>query len=107
LTGLEKYINQYLLNSFKKIFFETGFLCIAPRTHFVDQAGLKLRNLSASASWVLGLNMCATEFISVKCMKYGIYFSLKLKINYDIYEKILNPDIQLLDHTEMLDFKNK
>lgn len=40
-------------------------------------------------------------------MKYGIYFSLKLKINYDIYEKILNPDIQLLDHTEMLDFKNK
>ena len=29
-------------------------------THFVDQAGLKLRNLSASASQVLGLKACAT-----------------------------------------------
>jgi hypothetical protein len=26
-----------------------------PGTHFVDQAGLELRNLPASASWVLGL----------------------------------------------------
>jgi hypothetical protein len=31
-----------------------------PRTHFVDQAGLELRNLPASASQVLGLNVCAT-----------------------------------------------
>jgi hypothetical protein len=33
-----------------------------PRTHFVDQAGLKLRNppASASASRVLGLKACAT-----------------------------------------------
>jgi hypothetical protein len=44
-----------------KIFFETGFLCIAlyspgcPRTHFIDQAGLELRNPPASASQVLGL----------------------------------------------------
>jgi hypothetical protein len=30
-----------------------------PGTHFVDQAGLKLRNLSASASRVLGLKVCA------------------------------------------------
>jgi hypothetical protein len=29
-------------------------------THFVDQAGLKLRNLPASASRVLGLKACAT-----------------------------------------------
>jgi hypothetical protein len=29
-------------------------------THFVDQAGLKLRNLPASASGVLGLKVCAT-----------------------------------------------
>jgi hypothetical protein len=33
--------------------FETGFLC-------VDQAGLELRNLPASASQVLGLKACAT-----------------------------------------------
>jgi hypothetical protein len=31
-----------------------------PGTHFVDQAGLKLRNLSASASRVLGLKECTT-----------------------------------------------
>jgi hypothetical protein len=31
-----------------------------PGTHFVDQAGLELRNPPASASQVLGLNACAT-----------------------------------------------
>jgi hypothetical protein len=31
-----------------------------PGTHFVDQTGLELRNLPASASWVLGLKACAT-----------------------------------------------
>ena len=31
-----------------------------PGTHFVDQAGLELRDLSASASQVLGLKACAT-----------------------------------------------
>ena len=31
-----------------------------PGTHFVDQAGLELRNLPASASQVLGLKTCAT-----------------------------------------------
>jgi hypothetical protein len=29
-------------------------------THFVDQAGLELRNLPASASRVLGLKVCTT-----------------------------------------------
>jgi hypothetical protein len=31
-----------------------------PGTYFVDQAGLELRNLPASASQVLGLKACAT-----------------------------------------------
>jgi hypothetical protein len=31
-----------------------------PGTHFVDQAGLELRNLPASATRVLGLKVCAT-----------------------------------------------
>ena len=31
-----------------------------PRTHFVDQAGLKLRNLPASTSQVLELKVCTT-----------------------------------------------
>jgi hypothetical protein len=44
------------------LFFETGFRCSpgCPGTHSVDQAGLKLRNLPASASQVLGLKACAT-----------------------------------------------
>jgi hypothetical protein len=39
-----------------------GSLCSpgCPRTHSVDQAGLELRNLPASASQVLGLKSCAT-----------------------------------------------
>ena len=45
-------------------FFETGFLCVAlavlELTHSVDQAGLKLRNLPASASQVLELKACTT-----------------------------------------------
>jgi hypothetical protein len=43
--------------------FKTGFLCVAltvPGTHSVDQAGLELRNLSASASQVLGLKAYTT-----------------------------------------------
>jgi hypothetical protein len=44
------------------LFFETGFLCSpgCPGTHFVDQAGLELRNPPASASQVLGLKVCST-----------------------------------------------
>jgi hypothetical protein len=32
-----------------------------PGTHFVDQAGLELRNLPASAFQVLGLKACTTK----------------------------------------------
>ena len=35
-------------------------IALAPGTHFVDQAGLKLRNPPASPSQVLGLKACAT-----------------------------------------------
>jgi hypothetical protein len=36
-------------------------LCnLCPGTHFVDQAGLELRNPPASASQVLGLKVCTT-----------------------------------------------
>jgi hypothetical protein len=43
-------------------FFRDRFLCSpgCPGTHFVDQAGLELRNIPASASQVLGLKVCAT-----------------------------------------------
>jgi hypothetical protein len=62
------------------LFFETGFLCVT-LAHFVDQAGLELRNLPASASRVLGLKACATtlsrqhafemaEFVYISKAKY-------------------------------------
>ena len=37
-----------------------------PGTHFVEQAGLKLRNLPASASQVLGLKACKDFFFLIK-----------------------------------------
>jgi hypothetical protein len=46
------------------LFFETGFpLCSpgCPRTHFVDQAGLELRNPPASASQVAEFLIGATN----------------------------------------------
>jgi hypothetical protein len=54
------FLNFYLFIYFA--FFETGFLCSpgCPGTHFVDRAGLELRNPPASASQVLGLKPCVT-----------------------------------------------
>jgi hypothetical protein len=39
-----------------------------PGTHFVDQAGLKLRNPPASASQVLRLKVCATTIWLCSCI---------------------------------------
>jgi hypothetical protein len=55
-------------------------LCIpgCPGTHFVDQAGLELRNPPASASQVLGLKACATTpgfLISLNCTSVLHIFS--------------------------------
>jgi hypothetical protein len=57
---IHKYIYIYL---FMLLFcFDRASLCSpsCPETHFVDQAGLELRNPPASASQVLGLKACAT-----------------------------------------------
>ena len=43
--------------------YETGFLCV--KAMAVDQAGLKLSDLPASASHVLGLKNCATTALLV------------------------------------------
>jgi hypothetical protein len=60
-----------VLSTFSFIFYVFGFILLfrdrvslyspgCPGTHFVDQAGLELRNPPASASQVLGLKACAT-----------------------------------------------
>jgi hypothetical protein len=49
------------------------FLCPgSPGTHFVDQAGLELRNPPASASRVLGLKACATTTRPHKLLKVAL-----------------------------------
>jgi hypothetical protein len=48
-----------------------------PGTHFVDQAGLELRNLPASASQVLGLKVCATPLPSTTASS-SLFYSITL-----------------------------
>jgi hypothetical protein len=54
-----------------------------PGAHSVDQAGLELRNLPASASPVLGVKACATNalqyfgFLKFKCKNLTFFFPLK------------------------------
>jgi hypothetical protein len=55
-----------------------------PETHFVDQAGLQLRNPPASAFRVLGLKACATMPGFLSCFEVGFrngwfYFSILVK----------------------------
>jgi hypothetical protein len=52
----------FVLFVFVFVFQDRVFLCSpgCPGTHFVDQAGLKLRNPPASASQVLESKVCAT-----------------------------------------------
>jgi hypothetical protein len=61
-------------------FFETGFLCIILAVlDFVDQAGLELRNMPASASQVLESKACATTARRVFILdKYKNFFHLQL-----------------------------
>jgi hypothetical protein len=53
-----------------------------PRTHFVDQTGLELRNLPASASQVLGLKVCTTmpgSFLNLLIWVFFLHFVVNLK----------------------------
>jgi hypothetical protein len=52
-----------------------------PGTHFVDQAGLELRNLPASASQVLGLKACATTPGSNRTILQSLLPSLNMHLN--------------------------
>jgi hypothetical protein len=54
------FFSSFLFSLF--VFQDSISLCSpgCPGTHIVDQSGLELRNLPASASQVLGLKACAT-----------------------------------------------
>jgi hypothetical protein len=55
-------VSKQMIFFFFLVFRDRVSLCSpgCPGTHFVDQAGLELRNPPASASRVLGLKACAT-----------------------------------------------
>ena len=61
-------------------------LCIpgSPGTHSVDQAGLKLRYVNASASQVLGLKTCTTMPGS-KAIFVPVY-SVQIKLFNNLYQ---------------------
>jgi hypothetical protein len=63
----------FVLFCFVLFFRDRVSLCSpgCPGTHFVDQAGLELRNPPASASQVLGLKACAT-MPGCHCALYGV-----------------------------------
>jgi hypothetical protein len=63
------------------VFQDKVSLCISgcPGTHFVDQAGLKLRNLPASASQVLGLKACAATTRQVQYFN-NLCFDINLNV---------------------------
>jgi hypothetical protein len=81
------------------------FLCLVFGVFSVDQAGLKLRNLPASASQVLGLKVCATTArllcfqvrVSVRCSGcFRTYYytdqaGLKLTKTCPVWFEICNP----------------
>jgi hypothetical protein len=87
--------SSFLINLFIFVFSESGFLCVAgsPGTHSVDQAGLELRNLPASASQVLGLKACATTVRLSNYFQrmYKVYFCKKVCIEPDMVVNTFNP----------------
>jgi hypothetical protein len=62
ITGIQKKLKVFTFLRGGGGFWDRVSLCSpgCPGTHSVDQAGLELRNLPASASQVLGLKACAT-----------------------------------------------
>jgi hypothetical protein len=63
-TLILSFIHSLIHSFFLSFFFLRDRISLCspgcPETHSVDQAGLELRNLPASASWVLGLKACTT-----------------------------------------------
>jgi hypothetical protein len=64
----------YYLFWFGLVFPDRVSLCIpgCPGTHSVDQAGLELRNLFASASQVLGLKACTAAWQFINFLKKNL-----------------------------------
>ena len=61
-----------------------------PGTHFVDRAGLELRNPPASAFWVLGLKACTTmSFLWCSFSLYVGIFHLLSFVGLDLWKDIV------------------
>jgi hypothetical protein len=91
-----------MLLSFLFCFGDRVSLCSPgyPGTHFVDQAGLELRNPPASASQVLGLKACATT------PSYAVIFDVFQVPAPGCTLNNLNRDDQVYRYTSVLLFVN-
>jgi hypothetical protein len=84
-TEINSFLPKWFLFRIFVLFFRDRVsLCSpgCPGTHFVDQAGLELRNPPASASRVLGLKVCATTawpgffFLKIYLLLLYVKFSI-------------------------------
>jgi hypothetical protein len=66
-------------------------------THFVDQAGLELRNLPASASQVLGLKACATTPGFIYVFIYFYFYVLS-----EARRRQQTPETGIISHCQWL-----
>jgi hypothetical protein len=60
-----------------------------PGAHFVDQAGLELRNPPASASRVLGLKACDTTPDFMKSLELSVVISTFRELQVQIFPSVL------------------
>jgi hypothetical protein len=80
------YLFWFGLVWFGLVFQDRVSLCSlgCPGTHFVDQVGLELRNLPASASRVLGLKVCTTTaWLSLTLLR-----SIEAVLLWDSYSSV-------------------
>jgi hypothetical protein len=66
----------------------SGFSPGCPGTHFVDQAGLELRNLPDSASQVLGLKVCTTTPSQPGTLKSVVFKLSQNPFGKSLFQKI-------------------
>jgi hypothetical protein len=88
-AGVKDMHHHHHLADFCFVFRDRVSLCSpgCTGTHSVDQAGLELRNLPASASQVLGLKECATTARLILFLKiyYFIYYIIYYYIIHLLY----------------------
>jgi hypothetical protein len=99
------YLQTFFVSFLFLFFRDRVSLCSpgCPGTHFVDQAGLELRNPPASASRVLGLKVCATTpsfrtfFCTLLCILCWLVQTVNLTTPRITWEESLREELPRSD----------